>query len=101
MFILGRNPGRLEGLVAVGKGSFLNELISIAGGRNAFADSLVTYPTISREGVARIDPDVIVDMGDMSETIAVTEENKHQVVKFWRSRRFEGRQVAPCVCRCG
>jgi iron complex transport system substrate-binding protein len=86
MFILGRNSGRLDGLVAVGKGSFLNELIAIAGGRNAFADSLVTYPTISLEGVARIDPDVIVDMGDMSETVAVTDDHKRGVVGLWKSQ---------------
>jgi iron complex transport system substrate-binding protein len=86
LFIVGRSPGRLEGLVAVGKGSFLNELISIAGGRNAFENSAVTYPTISLEGVLRIDPDVIVDMGDMSETVGVTGAHKHEVVDLWRTQ---------------
>lgn len=84
LFVVGRTPGRLEGLVAVGKGSFLNELITIAGGRNALADSLVTYPRISVEAVLRIDPDVIVDMGDMAETVGVTEVHKQEVVKLWR-----------------
>jgi iron complex transport system substrate-binding protein len=84
LFVIGRTPGRLEGLVAVGKGSFLNELITIAGGRNALADSPVTYPTISVETVLRIDPDVIVDMGDMSETVGVTEVHKQEVVNLWR-----------------
>jgi iron complex transport system substrate-binding protein len=83
LFVIGRTPGRLEGLVAVGKGSFLNELITIAGGRNPLADSPVTYPTISVEGVLRIDPDVIVDMGDMAETVGVTEAHKQDVVKLW------------------
>ena len=46
--------------------------MSFAGGRNAFADSPVTYPRISVEGVLRTDPDVIVDMGDMAETIGVS-----------------------------
>lgn len=84
LFVVGRTPGRLEGLVAVGKGSFLNELIAIAGGRNAFADSLVTYPRIAVETVLRIDPDVIVDMGDMADTVGVTEAHKQDVVKLWR-----------------
>lgn len=84
LFVVGRTPGRLEGLVAVGKGSFLNELITIAGGRNALADSLVTYPRISVEAVLRIDPDVIVDMGDMADTVGVTEVHKQEVVKLWR-----------------
>ena len=86
LFVVGRTPGRLEGLVAVGKGSFLNELIAIAGGRNALADSLVTYPQISVEAVLRIDPDVIVDMGDMSETVGVTEAHKQDVVKLWQKQ---------------
>jgi iron complex transport system substrate-binding protein len=84
LFVVGRTPGRLEGLIAVGKGSFLNELIAFAGGRNALADSLVTYPRISVEGVMRIDPDVIVDMGDMAETVGVTEAHKQGVVKLWQ-----------------
>ncbi len=86
LFIVGRTPGRLEGLVAVGKGSFLNELIAIAGGRNALADSLVTYPRISTEAVVRIDPDVIVDMGDMAETVGVTTSHKQDVVKLWQGQ---------------
>lgn len=86
LFIVGRTPGRLEGLVAVGKGSFLNELITIAGGRNALAASPVTYPRISLEAVLRIDPDVIVDMGDMADTVGVTETHKRDVVKLWEKQ---------------
>jgi iron complex transport system substrate-binding protein len=84
LFIVGRTPGRLEGIVAVGKGSFLNELIAFAGGRNPLADSPVTYPRISVEAVLRIDPDIIVDMGDMAETVGVTETHKQDVVNLWR-----------------
>lgn len=84
LFVVGRTPGRIEGLVAVGKGSFLNELIEYAGGRNALADSPVTYPRISLEGVLRINPDVLVDMGDMAETVGVTEAHKQEVVKLWQ-----------------
>jgi iron complex transport system substrate-binding protein len=86
LFVVGRTPGRLEGLVAVGKGSFLNELITISGGRNVLADSLVTYPRISVEAVLRINPDVIVDMGDMAETVGVTEAHKQDVVKLWQKQ---------------
>jgi iron complex transport system substrate-binding protein len=86
LFVVGRRPGRLEGLVAVGKGSFLNELMTIAGGRNALADSPVTYPRISLEAVLRIDPDVIVDMGDMADTVGVTEAHKRAVVKLWEKQ---------------
>ena len=86
LFIVGRTPGRLDGMMAVGKGSFLNEIIRIAGGRNVLGDSLVAYPQISLEAVVRMDPDVIVDMGDMSETTGVTERHKEAVVKLWESQ---------------
>jgi iron complex transport system substrate-binding protein len=86
LFVVGRTPGRLDGLIAVGKGSFLNELIRIAGGRNVLSDSPVAYPRISLESVMRLDPDVIVDMGDMAVTSGVTEKHKQSVVKLWESQ---------------
>jgi len=87
LFVVGRTPGRLDGMIAVGKGSFLNEVIRIAGGRNVLFDSPVTYPRISMEAVLRLAPDVIVDMGDMAVTTGVTEEHKRSVVKLWESQQ--------------
>ncbi len=87
LFIVGRTPGRLDGMIAVGKGSFLNEVIRIAGGKNVLFDSPVAYPRISMEAVLRLAPDVIVDMGDMAVTTGVTEEHKRSVVKLWESRQ--------------
>jgi len=86
LFVVGRTPGRLDGMIAVGKGSFLNEVIHIAGGRNVLSDSPVTYPRISIEAVMRLDPDVIVDMGDMAVTTGVTEAHIQSVVKLWQSQ---------------
>ncbi|MBL8216297.1 MAG: cobalamin-binding protein [Bryobacterales bacterium] len=83
LFVVGRTPGTLDGLIAVGRGSFLNELMLVAGGRNVLDDSPVTYPRISLEGVLRLNPDVIVDMGDMAETVGVTEAHKQSVVALW------------------
>ena len=87
VFIVGRTPGRLEGMIAVGKGSYLNELIRIAGGTNVLADSLATYPKVSLEAMIRMQPDVIIDMGDMAETTGVTDEHKRSVEALWKSRK--------------
>lgn len=87
LFIVGRTPGRLDGMIAVGKGSFLNEVIRIAGGRNVLFDSPVAYPRISMEAVLRLAPDVIVDMGDMAVTTGVTEKHKRSVVSLWESQQ--------------
>jgi hypothetical protein len=86
LFVIGRTPGRLDGLIAVGKGSYLNELMRAAGGRNVLADSPVAYPKISLEGVLRLAPDVIVDMGEMAATVGVTEAQKRAVERLWRER---------------
>ena len=86
LFLVGRTPGRLDGMVAVGKGSYLNELIAMAGGRNIMADSIAAYPKVSLEGVVRLRPDVIIDMGDMADTVGVTGEHKRSVVELWTSR---------------
>lgn len=86
LFIVGRTPGRLDGMVAVGKGSYLNELIAMAGGRNIMADSVVAYPKVSLESVVRLRPDVIIDMGDMADTVGVTEAHKRSVEALWKSR---------------
>ena len=83
LFIVGRTPGRLDGMLAVGKGSYLNDLISAAGGRNVLADSPIAYPKISVEGVLRLNPDVIVDMGDMTATTGVSADHIAAVVHLW------------------
>ncbi len=84
MFIVGRTPHAIEGLVAVGRASYLNELIAIAGGENVFAAAAAPYPKVSLEEVLARDPEVIIDMGEMADTVGVTEEQKRRVVELWR-----------------
>lgn len=47
-------------LLSVGGGSFLNELVDIAGGRNVFADLPQPSPAVTFEELLRRDPDVIL-----------------------------------------
>jgi len=75
MFVVGRNPGQLSGLVVVGRDSFLNELISLAGGENIFATANISYLQISTEEILARQPDVIIDMGDMADTDGVAPEH--------------------------
>ena len=83
MFVVGRTPNRLDGLIVVGQASYLNEIIALAGGENVFRDALAPYPGVSLEEVLARNPDVIVDMGEMADTVGVTEERKHEVVSLW------------------
>jgi iron complex transport system substrate-binding protein len=51
-----------------GRNGLFEELIGLAGGINAF-DQPIEFPTLSAEGILRIDPDVIVDLcPDLKET---------------------------------
>lgn len=86
LFIVGRTPGRLEGIIAAGQGSYLSELIAVAGGKNVLSHSPAPYTRVSLESVIRMNPEVIIDMGEMADTAAVTEERKRQIVALWRSQ---------------
>ncbi len=59
---LGHTPGDLTGLMTTGSGTFLHELIELAGGRNIFADAPGAYPRISKEALVRRRPDVIIEV---------------------------------------
>lgn len=83
LFVAGRAPARLEDLIVVGRGSYLNELIEIAGAHNAFGDVAAPYLKVSLEQVLARNPEVIVDMGEMAQTAGVSEEQKRAVVALW------------------
>jgi len=83
MFVVGRTPNRLDGLIVVGQASYLNEIIALAGGENVFRDAVASYPTVSLEEVLARNPDVIIDMGDMADTVGVTAEHKREVTSLW------------------
>jgi iron complex transport system substrate-binding protein len=83
MFVVGRTPNRLDGLIVVGQASYLNEIIALAGGENVFRDAVASYPGVSLEEVLARNPDVIVDMGDMADTVGVTDGHKREVTSLW------------------
>ena len=85
MFVVGRAPNRIEDMIAVGRASYLNGLFEIAGGENIFKSALAPYPKVGMEEVLSRNPEVIVDMGDMSQTDDVTDSHKRSVVELWRT----------------
>ncbi|MDQ3370885.1 MAG: helical backbone metal receptor [Myxococcota bacterium] len=60
--VIDREAGGLGNLVAVGPGSWIDELLAIVGAENVLAASGVRYPKISMEEVLRSRPDVILDI---------------------------------------
>jgi iron complex transport system substrate-binding protein len=66
LFLIGRTPGTLSGLIAAGTDSYIGEMIRIAGGRNVLASGSIEWPRISLETLVAGDPDIIVDTAEMS-----------------------------------
>jgi iron complex transport system substrate-binding protein len=88
LLILGRNPQALTGMVAAGRDSYLNELITVAGGTNVLDEPGVPpYPHISLENVLQLKPDVIVDVIDMSAIAAVRTRRADASRELWRRLR--------------
>jgi ABC-type Fe3+-hydroxamate transport system substrate-binding protein len=85
LFIVGRRPGAIADLIGVGRGSYLSELIGLAGAENVLADADVPYPRINVEEVIRRDPDVIIDMGHNQ---MVTDSQKQIVKQLWKNFPF-------------
>lgn len=71
LLLVGINP-----LVAAGEGSFGDELIRQAGGRNVFSDSGKAYVTTNHEAIISLEPAVILQSAMGSET-------DEQVRKDW------------------
>ncbi len=51
-------------MMSVGKNSFINDIISLAGGKNIFENEESAYPMISEEAVLYANPDFIFYSGD-------------------------------------
>jgi iron complex transport system substrate-binding protein len=85
LFVVGRTPGSVSDLTAVGRGSYLDELITMAGARNVFADAGVPYPQVNMEEIIRRNPDIIIDMGHNE---MVTESQKQAVKQLWKKYSF-------------
>jgi len=62
LLVLARPAGRLPGLMTCNQTSFLAELLTLAGGRNCFADAASRYLTPGLEQVVVAAPAVIVEL---------------------------------------
>ena len=87
LVIMGRQPGTLSDLIAVGRGSYMNDLVTVAGGVNVLDDPrLPDYPRISMETVIRLAPDLIVDAGDMGDTVEEHVRRQPTTERLWRQQ---------------
>lgn len=61
LFVVDRQLGGLRGLVVAGPGSYLDELLRMAGGENVVADLKLRYAKIAAETITERRPEVILD----------------------------------------
>jgi ABC-type Fe3+-hydroxamate transport system substrate-binding protein len=82
MFVIARTTGTLDGIMVAGGSSFVDEIMAAAGGDNVFHDSSAAYPQVSVEGIIARNPEVIIDLGEMSGD-AVSEQYKRSIIALW------------------
>jgi iron complex transport system substrate-binding protein len=86
IFVIGRDPGTLSNIIAVGQDSFLNDLIDVAGGINVIGqESTQPYPRISLETILREHPDVLIDMGDMGDSAEERQRKAMENRALWNA----------------
>jgi iron complex transport system substrate-binding protein len=83
LVVAGRNPGTLEEIYVAGGRSFMGELTSIAGGENVFQDSAVLYPRVSKEEIVARDPEVILELFDVTGQISGDEPDSDALLAAW------------------
>ena len=74
--------GSLKDVYIAGGNTFFGELISYAGGKNAFESNKMKYPVLSAEGFLHLNPDIIIDMVPDIKKMGL---NENMLLKEWES----------------
>ncbi len=90
LLVVGREPGALNDIYSVASGTFLHDLIELAGGVNLAADLPSRYAIISKEALIERAPEVIVELhGEGADEAA-----RQEALKLW-----QGLPTVPAVRR--
>ncbi len=65
-------------LASVGGGNYLDELVTLAGGKNVVEGGENSYPTIDRERLTALDPEVVILL-----LPGASEQVNHEAKRFW------------------
>lgn len=83
LFVVGHDADTLRQIYAAGPKSFVDEIITLCGGKNVMAGSGMSYPLVSKEQLFGQNPDVIVDsMPSDQSTKGMVENAKMEWNKF-------------------
>ena len=63
-----------------GRDGFYDDLVTLAGGVNAYREETLKFPAVSNEGLVRLDPDIIIEMvPDLAD-----EADRGSLMELWR-----------------
>jgi iron complex transport system substrate-binding protein len=78
--VIGREPGSLRNLNTVGPGSYLDDILRLANGKNVFDDLPRRYGTVNKESLVQRRPEAVIELhGDGM----MGEERKRKVQAIW------------------
>lgn len=81
LLTVARQPDRLANVLTTGKGTFLDQMIDVAGGINVFGHLDMIYPQVSPEGMLAQQPEIIIElMPGLKPTAAL----KEQMIGQWK-----------------
>jgi len=76
-----RQPDRLRDILTAGRGTFLNQMLELAGGENIFKDVDAPYPQVSMEAILSRRPEVIIEL---LPEIDVDEARRKALLSQWQ-----------------
>jgi iron complex transport system substrate-binding protein len=82
LMTISRRPDAIANVMTAAKGSFLDDMLELAGGINAFGHMDMAYPPISPEAIVAQRPDVIIEF--MPE-LSAAEAARRQWAEAWSS----------------
>jgi len=62
LLTVSRRPDRIASVTTAAKGTFLDDMIEVAGGVNVFGHLEMAYPQVSAEGILTARPEVILEL---------------------------------------
>jgi iron complex transport system substrate-binding protein len=82
MFSIDRTlgTGRLEDVYIAGCDGHIDRIVELAGGRNVYQQGAARFPVVSREGMIKMNPQVIVDL---VRGLSVREVSNEEVAADW------------------
>jgi iron complex transport system substrate-binding protein len=80
MIVVGHATAARDASIYIsGNDAFYSDIVALLGAQNVHEKSTIAVPTLSHEGISKLDPDVIVEIVNADDATGVAE-----VERFWR-----------------